>query len=378
MNLRVAVCGPAGDAQFAIGLRRLGAEVVRVGNDEPIPSPRPEIFIDAPRNGGYTAEYWARPCEESEERERGDFTWPEFHAIIGGQPLDLIFVREGAWSFIGPRVAPYEKTPVVLFAADPSRGPEKHIRDAVKSGAVKILVQAPYFVPAYNNRRAIQKCVEFYRRIKPKAPACPPPVFVAEYRFPFSYHDKIFQPAWNTPKIYDIVFRGTVIPRAGSTFATPFGEAWHRSRLLELLVRDPDFKVSVGDGLQPAGWAALAHQGKLLLQYDGGTFPFFTGLTRRTFEILGSGEFLFMNRSLTSEQVFKDGVHYGGFQTFYHPLHHHFEFFDYSVFKTEAMRWLEDDTGRDRVRHAGYEEVRARHKPEDRALEILRSVGLAP
>jgi len=371
---RVAICGPSCytvAAQFILGFQRIGWEVVRVGNDDPIPHADPNNFVATPRNGGFTTEYWVQPCGESEERERGDITWQEFHDEIGGQALDLVFVLEGSWSFIGPRVAPYEDTPVFFFAADPSRGPEKHVRDAVKSGAEFIFVQASHFVLAYQCPGSIARCIEFYRGIKPAAPKPPAPRFRAEYRFPFSYHDGIFQPDWNATKEFDIVFLGSWFPRgADGKFVTTYGEAWHRSRLLELLAQDREFKTLIAPIRPPQEWARVVHQGHILLHYNGGTFPYYTGFTIRPFEIMGSGEFLLMNDDLDNQTELRSEEHFGGFPTFYHPLHHHFDFFDYPVFKQTVRRWLEDDKGRERVRRAGYDHVRACHKPEDRARKI--------
>jgi len=365
----VAICGgvPLYVSDYLrIGFERLGWHVSRIVNQQP-PDQAWGAHLQVPF---YPAD---------SEREDGDIFWEEFTQHTKSTPFDLILIMEGAWSFLGAkRPQVYQDTPVALLAADPSRGPEKHIRDAVKSGADWIFVFASPYEAVYQSAEALTRAMAFYGGLKPQAPQSPAARFKAVHRFPFSYRDDIFKPDPTAEKHWDVLFFGSWVKRDETFgFETAYGESWHRSRLLELLRNDADIKSDIQPVSNPFNWAKAIHTARILIQIDGGVYPHLTGMTMRHFEVMGSGEFLLTNTGIDILKYFTPGFNLGTYDLLYHPLHHNFEVFDYTTFKETLMEWLGDDERREKVARAGYQEVRREHRPEDRARVIAETVGVA-
>ncbi len=86
-------------------------------------------------------------------------------------------------------------------------------------------------------------------------------------------------------------------------------------------------------------------------------------INMRTFEIMGSGNFLLTEWLPTIEELFKDGVHCAMYKTF-----------DEAVDK--AKYYLAHDEEREKIAQAGYEECMKFHKIDDRVdrmLEVIKT-----
>ena len=81
----------------------------------------------------------------------------------------------------------------------------------------------------------------------------------------------------------------------------------------------------------------------------------------RTFEVMGSGNFLLTNRIDTIEEFFLDKVHCALYST---PE----EMIDVAQF------YLAHESERNAIAEAGYQETKARHKIADRVRVILDTV----
>lgn len=86
-------------------------------------------------------------------------------------------------------------------------------------------------------------------------------------------------------------------------------------------------------------------------------------LNMRHFEALGSGSFLLTDKIAESENVFKDGVHFVGYQ-------------DKDDMIDKARYYLEHDEEREKIARAGYLEAISKNTYAHRVLAILDTVGI--
>jgi hypothetical protein len=85
-------------------------------------------------------------------------------------------------------------------------------------------------------------------------------------------------------------------------------------------------------------------------------------IAMRPFEVLSTGSFLLCNNLPTMHHLFKEGVHYAGFDTL-----------DEAVEK--AKYYISHDAERQRIADAGYAEFMAKHTYEHRLKTVLDIVG---
>ena len=86
-------------------------------------------------------------------------------------------------------------------------------------------------------------------------------------------------------------------------------------------------------------------------------------LNMRHFEALGTGSFLLTDNIPEDQNVFKEGVHFVGYD-------------DFDNMVAKAKHYLADDAARDRIAAAGHAEAMDKHTYMHRVLSVLQTVGI--